>query len=248
MNETALLRKEVRRARACALGAIALALVLPVMALGPASSLLRADRVEAREIDLVDASGNAVVSLRADDGGSVTIVGADGEVTIQLGAIEGENTVLRVRDRSARGWGVIDDSPAARAPSGSADKDIVTGEAPSGASLLVGDVRLRPLEWASERDRQKAYELARRGWVYVMPRPKSAAARWGNTHGSTTWFNGYWENTQTERVSSTLPVATNDYAGDGVRPDEWRRGGSPDAPTIIEWLCSRENGIEPLRN
>ncbi|MEM1422563.1 MAG: hypothetical protein AAGH64_01020 [Planctomycetota bacterium] len=234
------LRAEVRRLRAVSIGALAVALALPVLAFGPASSLLRADRVEAREIDLIDASGNAVVSLRADDGGSVTIVGADGEVAIQLGELAGENTVLRVRDRSSRGWGVIDGQ------SQPLDDVHASHETPP-APATAGDVRLRALEWASEADRRSAYEAARRGWAYVMPRPKSPSARWGYTHGSTTWFNGYWFNSSLERYSTAAPGPANDYQGDDARPDEWRRGGSPDAPSVVEWLCSEEGGIEPAK-
>ena len=241
MNDATSLRSEVRLLRVAAIGALAVALALPVLAFGPAASLLRADRVEAREIDLVDASGSTVVSLRADEGGSVTIFDANGKVVLQLGELEGENTVLRVRDRKSRGWGVIDGE-------GELPPDVHASREAAPTPAIASDVRLRPLEWAGESDRESAYEAVRRGWVYIMPRPKSASARWGYTHGGTTWFNGYWFNSTLDRYSTATPGPNNEYLGDDTRPEEWRRGGSPQAPSVIEWLASKEGGIEPSKN
>jgi multidrug efflux system membrane fusion protein len=33
--------------------------------------------------------------------------------------------------------------------------------------------------------------------------------------------------------------------GDGAKKPGWRKGGSPKAPSFVEWLCSTEGGIAP---
>jgi hypothetical protein len=92
-----------------------------------------------------------------------------------------------------------------------------------------------------------AVEMYLGGWRYTMPRPKSAQARWGNTDRRTTWHNGHWHNSQTDLYSSEIPSKVgNTYIGD--RQDHsgtWRNGGSPTPPTDIEWLLSKDRGVEP---
>lgn len=93
---------------------------------------------------------------------------------------------------------------------------------------------------------QKALEMKRQGWVYIMPEPKSAQAAWGNRDGRTTWWVGYWINEETDRTSSVEPVLENGkYVGDENGSRFWRRGGSPPPPSKIEWLLSKSGGIKP---
>jgi hypothetical protein len=95
--------------------------------------------------------------------------------------------------------------------------------------------------------RQTALELVHAGWRYVMPKPKSPKAAWGVTDGRTTWWNGYWQNETKHEFSSIQPVKGEDgsFKGNGLGGPSWRRGGSPSAPSKIEWLCSISGGIEP---
>ena len=79
------------------------------------------------------------------------------------------------------------------------------------------------------RRRAIATELVTRGWTFVMPRPKSSAAKWGNTDARTTWWSGYWKNGDLDLVSTAQPSESDSFKGDGNQPD-WRRGGSPASP------------------
>jgi hypothetical protein len=93
---------------------------------------------------------------------------------------------------------------------------------------------------------QKALEMKKQGWTYVMPEPKSAQAAWGNRDGRTTWWVGYWTNDKTGETSSAEPVLKDGkYVGDGHGVRVWRRGGSPLPPMKIEWLMSKSGGIKP---
>ena len=109
-------------------------------------------------------------------------------------------------------------------------------------------VQLRPANFPCDKETiEKAVKLKRAGWTYIMPQPKSAQARWGNGDGRTTWWVGYWVNEGTNATSSVQPERTPDgqWIGDGKGIRFWRRGGSPLAPTKIEWLCSTSGGITP---
>jgi len=93
---------------------------------------------------------------------------------------------------------------------------------------------------------QKALDMKAQGWIYIMPEPKSAQAAWGNRDGRTTWWIGYWENGITNETSSTEPTLQNGkYTGDGQGGRAWHRGGSPSAPSKLEWLLSTRGGIPP---
>ena len=109
-------------------------------------------------------------------------------------------------------------------------------------------VQLRPAKFAFDQETlQKALELKRAGWTYVMPQPRDARARWGNDDGRTTWWIGYWTNERNQMTSASQPQrnGSGQWVGDGKGIRSWRRGGSPLAPTKIEWLCSRSGGITP---
>ena len=93
----------------------------------------------------------------------------------------------------------------------------------------------------SPADRATAGELIRSGWNYVMPRPKSSRATWGNPDARTTWWSGHWMNSTTGRASVTQPSAADGFDGDGITPG-WRRGGAPEDPSDVEWLCSTSGG------
>lgn len=107
------------------------------------------------------------------------------------------------------------------------------------------EIELRSGVNATADETALARQIVAHGWEYLMPRPKSAQARWGNTDGRTTWWNGYWKNGDTGRSSSATPSANDGFAGDGRGLQGWRRGGSPRRPTVIEWLCSKSGGVQP---
>jgi hypothetical protein len=94
---------------------------------------------------------------------------------------------------------------------------------------------------------QTALGIKRAGWVYIMPEPKSPQAAWGHRDGRTTCWVGYWTNSKSKETSATEPKkdAAGKWTGDGNGSRYWRRGGSPPAPTKIEWLCSMSGGIPP---
>jgi hypothetical protein len=94
---------------------------------------------------------------------------------------------------------------------------------------------------------QTALELKKAGWTYIMPEPKSAKAAWGIRDGRTTWWVGYWTNERNNSTSSIQPTknAQGQLVGDGQGNRSWRRGGSPAAPSQIEWLCSKSGGVPP---
>lgn len=100
---------------------------------------------------------------------------------------------------------------------------------------------------------RQAQALVEAGWIYVMPEPKSSKASWGNPDKRTTWFIGYWENTGAQETSHTHPqLKDGAYTGDGQPgKDEkgriWRKGGSPERPTKLQWLCSKSGGFKPAK-
>lgn len=90
--------------------------------------------------------------------------------------------------------------------------------------------------------------MREQGWFYVMPEPKSNQARWGNTDGRTTWWKGHWVNNQRGESSITVPKKNSKgiFIGDGNSNEgEWRRGGTPSRPSVLEWLLSIDGGIRP---
>ena len=118
------------------------------------------------------------------------------------------------------------------------------------ASILAGKPEIPSILRGGIKVDQKtiaiALEMQKQGWAYVMPRPKSPQARWGNTDGRTTWWVGYWHNKTTKKYSSTTPqLKGKTYVGDGKGGPGWRRGGSPRRPTKLEWLLSKRGGIPP---
>ncbi len=98
---------------------------------------------------------------------------------------------------------------------------------------------------AAATDLALANALRAAGWIYVMPEPKSKTAKWGNTNSKTTWFPGYWKNAKSGTTSVMLPSESDGFKGDGEDKPKWTDGGSPKAPSVVEWLCSVEGGIEP---
>ena len=242
-SRIAALERSLRRTRLIACIAVGTLIALPLIAMGPMTSFLRADRVEARQVDLVDDHGAVVMSLRGDDGGSLAMYDREGDINLALGERSGSRRMVHLGDAGRRGWGVMGEiDPDDRAQPRTRALD---GVHATPVAALQGGVDLRPLEKATDAQRVTARELARRGWVYVMPRPKSASAAWGRMDRRATWFNGYWKNETSGRVSSTTPIASDAFAGDGVEVDEWRYGAPFAAPSVIQWLCSREGGVEP---
>ena len=59
--------------------------------------------------------------------------------------------------------------------------------------------------------------MAKQGWRYTLPQPKSLQARWGNSDGRTTWWYGYWKNNRTNEYSSNKPTkkANGIFKGNG---------------------------------
>lgn len=134
-------------------------------------------------------------------------------------------------------------------PSSSAGTDSPPGLALGSESSVAPEpdsvIPLRSGVEAAASEVATARALVSRDWGYVMPRPKSAQARWGNGDGRTTWWNGYWVNRRTRTHSARQPNARDDYAGDGAAASGWRRGGAPRRPSVVEWLCSKSGGILP---
>lgn len=127
-----------------------------------------------------------------------------------------------------------------------------TSSAPAGLAHThtanPAEVQLRPANFPCDQATiDKALELKRAGWTYAMPQPRDARARWGNSDDRTTWWVGYWTNERNHTTSASQPQrnASNQWVGDGKGIRTWRRGGSPVAPTKIEWLCSTSGGITP---
>jgi hypothetical protein len=106
-------------------------------------------------------------------------------------------------------------------------------------------VSLRSGRTAGAAEVATATALKKAGWTYVMPKPKSAQAAWGNKDGRTTWFLGYWQQTGSTELSVRMPAKQVDgsFKGDGAAtPGAWKNGGSPPAPSNVEWLCSITGG------
>jgi len=97
----------------------------------------------------------------------------------------------------------------------------------------------RPVGEPSPADKAVAAELRAAGWIYVLPEPKSKAARWGNTDPRTTWWPGHWKNEKTNATSERQPTKPG-FTGDGKEKPKWRDGGSPGPVGWVEWLCSAE--------
>ena len=93
---------------------------------------------------------------------------------------------------------------------------------------------------------EKALSLKAAGWEYVMPSPKSDKASWGNHDGRTTWWTGYWKNSQSKETSSVAPVLVEEkWIGNNKGGRISRRGGTPRRPSKLEWLLSSGGGIKP---
>jgi endonuclease/exonuclease/phosphatase family metal-dependent hydrolase len=106
---------------------------------------------------------------------------------------------------------------------------------------------LRPLaaDCAKDEELLESRALIAAGWEYIMPRPKSAKAGWGVTDKRTTWWRGYWENKSLNIRCSDKPLPDRPAHNEGAGAGGAHAGGSPDAPTTVEWLCSTTGGIEP---
>lgn len=102
----------------------------------------------------------------------------------------------------------------------------------------------RPVGEPPAADQKLAADLRAAGWVYILPEPKSKAAKWGNTDSRTTWWPGYWKNEKTNATSVSQPKGDpskgRGFVGDGQDKPKWRDGGSPGPVSWVEWLCSAE--------
>ena len=102
----------------------------------------------------------------------------------------------------------------------------------------------RPVGDAPAADQKLAAELRAAGWTYMLPEPKSKAAKWGNTDTRTTWWPGYWKNEKTNATSVSQPKGDpakgRGFVGDGKEKPKWRDGGSPGPVSWVEWLSSAE--------
>lgn len=106
------------------------------------------------------------------------------------------------------------------------------------------DAGLRSGIQAPAADITLATKIKAAGWTFMMPRPKSSKARWGNSDSRTTWWPGHWQG-PAGRYSSSQPKEIDGWTGNGVRNTDWRKGGTPGAPTVVQWLCSTSGGISP---
>lgn len=115
---------------------------------------------------------------------------------------------------------------------------------PDEPTRSTSSVQLRAGVNASAQETELATKIKAAGWEYSMPSPKSAQAAWGNSDGRTTWWVGYWKNSN-GRSSRTQPKESDGFKGDAQGGPAWRRGGSRGRPSMIEWLCSTSGGIAP---
>ncbi|MFN5496316.1 MAG: endonuclease/exonuclease/phosphatase family protein [bacterium] len=110
------------------------------------------------------------------------------------------------------------------------------------AATAADAVGPRPVGEAPAADQKLAAELRAAGWTYILPEPKSKAAKWGNTDTRTTWFPGYWKNEKTNATSASQPKGDpskgRGFVGDGQDKPKWRDGGSPGPVSWVEWLCA----------
>src|SRR5262249_47889018 len=141
-----------------------------------------------------------------------------------------------------------------RTPSVRADSRVASTTSSAPRSVTDADrpdpaqVQLRTANFPCDQETiEKAVELKRAGWTYIMPQPRDAQARWGNGDSRTTWWVGYWTNERNHTTSASQPQrgAGGQWVGDGKGVRYWRRGGSPLAPTKIEWFCSTSGGVPP---
>jgi hypothetical protein len=115
----------------------------------------------------------------------------------------------------------------------------------AGASGVAGELRaVEGGRQAPAADIAASKALVAAGWRYVMPEPKSKAAKWGNKDTRTTWWPGYWKSAS-GATSVAQPTAADGFKGDGAAKPAWRDGGSPGTPTWVEWLCSESGGVTP---
>ncbi|MEY3143263.1 MAG: hypothetical protein RLY21_1756 [Planctomycetota bacterium] len=102
----------------------------------------------------------------------------------------------------------------------------------------------RPVGEPPAADQKLAAELRAAGWTFILPEPKSKAAKWGNTDPRTTWWPGFWRNEKTGAMSASQPKGDpskgRGFVGDGQDKPKWRDGGSPGPVGWVEWLSSSE--------
>jgi hypothetical protein len=237
------LERRVQNMRRATIGAAGVAALLVLVAAGPGiRSALVADKVTTRQLEIVNDAGDVVATLDATDtGGRLRLVDENGAVAVALGRDNAGSKVIHVPDRAAAGWNILDRSSPPRVERRDARATDDADE--PGEIIAAGGSLLRPGITATEAQRREAAAIRAAGWVYVMPRPKSPTAAWGNDDRRSTWWDGYWTNAQSGRTSKTVPVAGTGFAGDGEEGETWSRG-APRLPTVIEWLCSTEGGPE----
>jgi hypothetical protein len=105
--------------------------------------------------------------------------------------------------------------------------------------------KLRKNIKATDIEIKTACEMLSDGWVYTMPKPKSAKAAWGISDGRTTWWYGFWYNEKTQLYSDSTPLKKSSgiYLGDNQNNSgSWKNGGSPKTPDIFMYLLSDSGG------
>jgi hypothetical protein len=96
-------------------------------------------------------------------------------------------------------------------------------QAPEIKSSGQVDSDLRSGVTADSATLQKAAAMKKQGWIFIMPKPKSPQAAWGNRDGRTTWWIGYWENKKANDTSAAEPILKNGlYTGDGKGQEQWQ--------------------------
>jgi hypothetical protein len=89
-----------------------------------------------------------------------------------------------------------------------------------------------------------AIDMYNQGWRYIMPTPRSAQAKWGNTDRRTKWNEGGWQNEDTGAFSYSTPRRDTEgkYIGDGKNTIKSERQGSPGRPDVYMFLLSHSGG------
>ena len=133
------------------------------------------------------------------------------------------------------------DKPASAGNAGARTDVRSDAAAPTKADL---EKHAKPEGSAPRKDEALAKKLRDAGWEFMLPYPKSKAAAWGKTGGTTTWWPGYWRNSRLGTTSRSQPDGS-DLKGDGKpapTKDDYTKTGAPGRVSWVEWLCATERG------
>ena len=131
-------------------------------------------------------------------------------------------------------------APSAGASKAGARSDVRSdATAPTAADLAQ---HAKPDGTPTAADTRAADALRAAGWEFLVPYPKSKAAKWSSKGGNTTWWPGYWRNAKSGETSRAQPAGAT-LKGDGKPApsgSDYAKTGAPGRVTWVEWLCAPE--------